>query len=441
MSEPTPTAGTGARLEFWERREMPFFRALPYPLLGLCAIFDVAVRHGINTGWLIDLGLVAATALLMVWVDRLDRRTSWLAAQLGIGAAASALIFIAWAGLAMALVIRQPLYGFYSWTGYIWAWRLLRGHWRFAGVAVIALAAAISQTGSGPYADTSKIVALFAVYLVNLSVSSAFTWFGWIGNEQQEQRAREVSALTEANAKLEESLRQNADLQEQLLGRAREAGVVEERRRMAREIHDTLAQGLTGIITQLQAAQHAGVGQVGSEAGATHINSAIQLARESLTEARRSVQALTPEPLASARLPEAIDDVAQRWSQLHGVAVAFTTTGNVRLMRPEIEVALLRAAQEALTNVAKHARATRVGLTLSYMEDLITLDVRDDGVGFVTVNGSGPRRPRDAQGGFGLSAMRERVEGVAGTLEIESEPDGGTAISAAIPAVGVGELP
>ena len=210
---------------------------------------------------------------------------------------------------------------------------------------------------------------------------------------------------------------------------------------MAREIHDTLAQGLTGIITQLQAAQHAAAGQVGSEAGATHINSAIQLARESLTEARRSVQALTPEPLASARLPEAIDDVAQRWSQLHGITVAFTTTGNVRLMRPEIEVALLRAAQEALTNVAKHARATRVGLTLSYMEDLITLDVRDDGVGFVTVNGSGPRRPRDAQGGFGLSAMRERVEGVAGTLEIESEPDGGTAISAAIPAVGVGEHP
>jgi signal transduction histidine kinase len=74
------------------------------------------------------------------------------------------------------------------------------------------------------------------------------------------------------------------------------------------------------------------------------------------------------------------------------------------------------------------------------MQDLITLDVRDDGVGFVTVNGSGPRRPRDAQGGFGLSAMRERVEGVDGTLEIESEPDGGTAISAAIPAVGVGEL-
>jgi signal transduction histidine kinase len=121
--------------------------------------------------------------------------------------------------------------------------------------------------------------------------------------------------------------------------------------------------------------------------------------------------------------------------------VSFTTTGTPRMMRPEIEVALLRTAQEALANVAKHAHATRVGLTLSYMEDLVTLDVRDDGVGFVTVNGSGPRRPRDDQGGFGLPGMRQRVEGVAGTLEIESEPDGGTAICAAIPAAPLGDRP
>ncbi len=119
--------------------------------------------------------------------------------------------------------------------------------------------------------------------------------------------------------------------------------------------------------------------------------------------------------------------------------MSFTATGTPRVMRPEIEVALLRTAQEALANVAKHAHATRVGLTLSYMEDLVTLDVRDDGIGFVTVNGSGPRRPRDDQGGFGLPGMRQRVEGVAGTLEIESEPDGGTAICAAVPAVSVGD--
>jgi len=344
------------------------------------------------------------------------------------------LVFAVLWGLSAALVISQPLYGFYSWTGYFWAWRLFRGRGRLIGVALVAAVTAVSQTGAGPYDTVYAIAGLIVVYLINAGVASALTWFGWIGNEQQQRRAREVSALTEANARLEESLRHNADLQEQLLIQAREAGISEERRRLAREIHDTLAQGLMGIITQLQAAQGAG-----GDAGARHIELATELARESLTEARRSVQALAPEPLAGARLPDAIQDVSARWCELHGLEVSFTTTGTPRVMRPEIEVALLRTAQEALANVAKHAHATRVGLTLSYMEDLVTLDVRDDGDGFVTVNGSGPRRPRDDQGGFGLQGMRQRVEGVAGTLEIESEPGGGTAICAAIPAAPLGD--
>jgi signal transduction histidine kinase len=109
-------------------------------------------------------------------------------------------------------------------------------------------------------------------------------------------------------------------------------------------------------------------------------------------------------------------------------------------MRPEIEVALLRTAQEALANVAKHAEASRVGLTLSYMQDLVTLDVRDDGVGFDirpryhARNGSS----NGQSGGFGLAAMQQRVEGVAGTLQVESEPRAGTAISASVPAIPAG---
>jgi signal transduction histidine kinase len=346
-------------------------------------------------------------------------------------------VFTVLLALSATLVISEPLYGFYTWTGYFWAWRLFTGRGRVIGVMLVAAITALSQTGDGPYTSVYAIGGLVLVYVINAGVASALTWFGWIGNEQQQRRAREVSALTEANARLEESLRHNADLQEQLLTQARESGVSAERGRMAREIHDTLAQGLMGIITQLQAAQGAGVG-AGGEAGARHIELAIDLARESLTEARRSVQALTPEPLVEARLPDAIQDVAHRWCELHGLEVSFTTTGTPRVMRPEIEVALLRTAQEALANVAKHAHASRVGLTLSYMEDLVTLDVRDDGVGFVTVNGSGPWRPRDQPGGFGLGGMRQRVEGVAGTLEIESEPHGGTAICAAVPAVPFG---
>jgi signal transduction histidine kinase len=94
-------------------------------------------------------------------------------------------------------------------------------------------------------------------------------------------------------------------------------------------------------------------------------------------------------------------------------------------MHPEVEVALLRLAQEALANVAKHAAASRVGLTLSYMEDVVTLDVRDDGVGFDLTTPSQ---------GYGLSAMRHRVHRLSGALFVESEPGAGTAISARVPA-------
>ena len=112
--------------------------------------------------------------------------------------------------------------------------------------------------------------------------------------------------------------------------------------------------------------------------------------------------------------------------------VQVTATGTARPLPPDAEVALLRTAQEALANVAKHANASRAWLTLSYMGDVVTLDVRDDGVGFKVPAGG------DGRGtGFGLSAMRQRVNRVAGTLAIESEPGGGTAVSARVPAIGV----
>ena len=159
--------------------------------------------------------------------------------------------------------------------------------------------------------------------------------------------------------------------------------MLDERQRMAREIHDTLAQGLTGIVTQLQAAERATERSPADPAGLRrHLAAATRLARDSLTEARRSVDALRPEPLEGCRLSEALVGVAERWSALNVIPVRVTTTGAARPIDPEAEFALLRAAQEALANVARHAHATRVGLTLSYMENVVALDVRDDGVGF-----------------------------------------------------------
>jgi signal transduction histidine kinase len=133
-------------------------------------------------------------------------------------------------------------------------------------------------------------------------------------------------------------------------------------------------------------------------------------------------------------LSEAIADVVRRWSALHGIDVQLTTTGTPRVMTPDAESTLLRAAQEALVNVAKYAQATRVGVTLSYMDRKVALDVRDDGVGF-DPSRSTSSAPSVA-GGFGLVAMRQRVEALSGTLEIESEPGVGTAISATVPLSG-----
>lgn len=108
-----------------------------------------------------------------------------------------------------------------------------------------------------------------------------------------------------------------------------------------------------------------------------------------------------------------------------------TVTGDVEPLHEEIEATLLRITEEALGNVAKHADAARVGVTLSYIDDEVTLDVRDDGCGF------DPRHlpPRTIRGGFGLDGMRVRAERVAGSLEIESEPGGGTAIAVRVPLV------
>ena len=340
-----------------------------------------------------------------------------------------AVFFTVFVVIMAALVIRDPWFGFLTPAGYLYAFAVLPWPWRLPGVAAVAVVAATAQTSGVNRASPFGILVYAAVLSVNVIPLCALAWMDWSNDAHAEQREQALAEVREANQRLEATLAENAGLHEQLLTQAREAGILDERQRMAGEIHDTLAQGLTGIITQLQAAEQAS----GDHAGwRRHVSAATRLARESLSEARRSVDALRPESLETGRLSDALAGVAERWSALHAIAVQVTTTGTVRPVRPDAEFALLRAAQEALANVAKHARATRVGLTLSYMDDEVALDVRDDGRGFDGSAGSA--------GGFGLAAMRQRIEGLSGTLQVESEPGGGTAISACVPA-GPAEAP
>ncbi len=168
--------------------------------------------------------------------------------------------------------------------------------------------------------------------------------------------------------------------QEELAAVERQSGMLEERQRMAQEIHDTLAQGFTSIVMQLEAADQAlpeGLASVQS-----HVRKARETARASLKEARRLVLALQPESLENAPLTEALRREAQRWTQNSGIHTNYSITGDPISLHPQAEVTLLRAMQEGLANVYKHAQARHATITLSYMADQVALDIQDDGKGF-----------------------------------------------------------
>lgn len=318
--------------------------------------------------------------------------------------------------LAFALTWLNPFYSIYAVLGYFDAGHLLRGRWCRAGLLATAVTMAMSQSGG--------VWWLFAaLFVLHAALTMVFENLGRKADDDRLTKASTILALEDANSRLENALSENAGLHEQLLVQAREAGITAERTRLAAEIHDTIAQALTGIVTQLQAATDSPDPAV----AAAHIDRATSLARTGLTEARRSVRDLSPTALEHDDLPEALEKTVTEWSRSTATRAEFTVTGAVAPLHDEIQATLLRIAQEALTNTAKHARATRVGVTLSYMGDEITLDVRDDGRGFDPAAEAGL--------GYGLTGMRARAERLAGTVDTESEPGFGTAISARVPLV------
>jgi signal transduction histidine kinase len=329
-----------------------------------------------------------------------------------------AVYFAGLLGLSVALMSRDLVFVLFAITGFFHAYQLRP--WPLGVAGVFGTSVAINTMTLGiPEATAASI----GTYVGIIAIQTAGIGAGVVFAEKSGQQWQRRELLV---AKLEAALEENAGLHAQLLTQAREAGALDERQRMAREIHDTLAQGLTGIITQVQAAQR--VWQSPDRARG-HLDRALGLARDSLAEARRSVQALRPRELEGARLPDALGDLARRWAEGSGVAVRVEVTGDRVPLSPAIEVVLFRVTQESLTNVAKHADASRVGLTLSYLDDVVLLDIRDDGRG--TADGMGR--------GFGIRSMTQRVRSVGGTVEIESTPGEGTAVSASVPAIVVEE--
>lgn len=215
-----------------------------------------------------------------------------------------------------------------------------------------------------------------------------------------------------------------------LMEEARQAAVLRERQRMAHEIHDTLAQGFTSIIMTVEAAE-ANLPAAQAPEARRYLEGVRRTARENLAESRRLVWALRPEALEDASLPEALERLAASWSEESGVACGVAVTVAPLPLPAATEAILLRTAQEALSNVRKHAAAKRAALTLSFVGDVVLLDAQDDGAGFDpgALNDGAPR----PESGFGLGAMRERIEGAGGTLTVESAAGEGTTLTASLP--------
>ncbi len=205
--------------------------------------------------------------------------------------------------------------------------------------------------------------------------------------------------------------------------KSRRSAVMAERNRMAREVHDTLAQGFTGVIVQLEAAGEA-MAQRLSEKASGHLDRASELARESLREARRSVRALRPQALEENGLTMALGDLFVKMTLDTSVTAKLSLSGEPQTLPPEWENNLLRIGQEVLTNALRHSQATEFQARLSFESREVSLHLRDNGIGF---------DPAQRHEGFGLQGIRERAETMGGRLTILSEKGKGASISIALP--------
>ncbi|MEV6276373.1 sensor histidine kinase [Nocardia sp. NPDC051832] len=213
----------------------------------------------------------------------------------------------------------------------------------------------------------------------------------------------------------------------ELAATERRAGTLAERQRLSMEIHDTLAQGLSSQRMLLQAADR--IWDTDPGRAHDHVRSAEAIAEQNLTEARQFVRDLAPADLAaSGSLAAALSALAHR-ENTAGLAVRFHADGEPPRLPDRVEATLLRIAQGALANVREHARARTATLTLTGLGDQVVLDIADDGSGF---DASAPL-PESGDRGYGLAAIRARLQQFGGTLTIESTPGEGTVLSAAIP--------
>lgn len=204
--------------------------------------------------------------------------------------------------------------------------------------------------------------------------------------------------------------------------------ILHERNRMAREIHDTLAQGLGAISIQMELVRE-NLGE-GNHGALGHLDQARKLVRASLADARSAIWNMRAQVLEQGDLAEALTGVLEQMSSGAGVQGEFQASGDVRRLAPQAENGLLRLGQEAITNALRHGKPTRIRVELEFNAKLVKIVVHDDGIGFNVA------QPPPSASGFGLLGMRERAQQLGGTLMLHSEPGRGTEVIIEVPIPG-----
>ncbi|WP_331447404.1 sensor histidine kinase [Streptomyces xanthochromogenes] len=367
--------------------------ALLCGLLALAAVRAVGDRAP-HAGAVIG-AVVAMAAVYAAGVALPSVRPRTAAAAVWLGALGAA-----W----LALLVVSPDALWAAFPLYFLLLHLLPLRWALPAVLVTAGAAIASFLLHGQQITPGAFIGP----LLGAAVAVA-TVLGYDALYRESERRRElIDELVATRAELAEA--------------ERTAGTLAERERLAREIHDTLAQGLSSIQLLLRAAERALPAGVPAR---EHVEQARRAAQDNLAEARRFVKALTPPDLEQGSLSGALERLC---AAAPGPAVQFGVSGTPVELPTPYEVALLRVAQSALANTVQHAAAGRAEITLSFMDTSVALDVVDDGCGFDPVR----RRPKETSG-FGLPAMRSRAQSLGGTLSVESAPGQGTAVAITLP--------
>jgi signal transduction histidine kinase len=282
------------------------------------------------------------------------------------------------------------------------AFILLGLRWGVVGAATIAVLLVLHAKGfEVGREDMSALVG-------SIVIAAAVGGFVYLVSQQSQRRREALEELAAARAQLDEA--------------ARREGMLAERQRVAGEVHDTVAQLMVGVVTQLEAARRALDND--GERARTHLDRAVAAARDGLTEIRGAVQALRPDR-EPAGLVGAIRELAARWSADTGTPAEVQVLSEPRPLPSEIQHAVLLAVREALANVARHAGARAVRLTVGASPERVTVRIADDGKGF---------DPRAGSDGFGLAAMRARMQRLGGTVTINTAPGAGTTVIVQVPA-------